>query len=100
MVDSRLGLALALSPTVSGFVQGLKAAAAANHLPCLQILKDPDGKVIGARVKDTETNEEFDIRAKVVVNCAGPLSDTVRRMDHPDATPVLKPAAGEKIICF
>ncbi|MED1419509.1 glycerol-3-phosphate dehydrogenase/oxidase [Bacillus smithii] len=39
-------------------------------------------KMIGARVKDCLTGESFEIRAKKVVNAAGPWVDEVRKKDH------------------
>lgn len=36
-------------------------------------------KMIGARVKDCVTGESFEIRAKKVVNAAGPWVDEVRK---------------------
>ncbi|KAL8430771.1 hypothetical protein Efla_004007 [Eimeria flavescens] len=98
MNDSRLCLALCLTPTVAGFVDGMKEAAAANYVRVIELLKDENGKIIGVRAEDRETNEEFTIYAKVVVNCTGPLADLVRKMDHEDAAPVVLPAAGAHIV--
>lgn len=98
MNDSRLCLSLALTPTIPGFVEGMQPAAAANYVEVKQLVKDEQGKIIGARVLDRETDEEFPIYAKVVVNCAGPLADTVRKMDRKDATPVVTPASGAHIV--
>ncbi|KAL8455688.1 hypothetical protein Emag_000510 [Eimeria magna] len=71
MNDSRLCLSLCLTPTVPGFVDGMKEAAAANYIRVKELLKDENGKIIGVRVEDRETNEEFPIYSKVVVNCTG-----------------------------
>ena len=46
MNDSRLCLSLALSPTVSGFVEGMQPAAASNHLAAKQLIKDEQGKIV------------------------------------------------------
>ncbi|OEH78338.1 FAD-dependent glycerol-3-phosphate dehydrogenase [Cyclospora cayetanensis] len=94
MNDSRLCLSLALSPTIPGYVEGMQQAAAANHVRAKEFIKDENKKIIGVRVEDKEANEEFIIYAKVVVNCAGPQADIVRKMDHPDAPCLLTPASG------
>ncbi|KAL8275107.1 hypothetical protein Esti_000986 [Eimeria stiedai] len=98
MNDSRLCLSLCLTPTVPGFVDGMKEAAAANYIRVKELLKDEGGKIIGVRVEDRETNEEFPIYSKVVVNCTGPLADLVRKMDNEEAHPVVLPAAGAHIV--
>ncbi|MBM7097556.1 glycerol-3-phosphate dehydrogenase/oxidase [Bacillus sp. H-16] len=40
-----------------------------------------DGRVIGAKVKDLVTGKTFDIKAKRVVNAAGPWVDDLREID-------------------
>ena len=46
-------------------------AVAANHVEAVRLLAG-DGRVTGATVRDRLTGEEFDVRAKVTVNAAGP----------------------------
>ncbi|WP_439128692.1 glycerol-3-phosphate dehydrogenase/oxidase, partial [Polaribacter sp.] len=41
-----------------------------------------DDRVVGAKVKDVITNENFDIKAKYVVNATGPWVDTLRQTNH------------------
>ena len=41
-----------------------------------------DNRVVGATVKDTISNEEFKIKAKYVVNAAGPWVDDLRQTNH------------------
>lgn len=52
-----------------------------SRIECIEILHDDNGQVKGARVKDLLTGEEFDIKANVVLNAAGPWSDEVRATD-------------------
>ncbi|CDJ69550.1 glycerol-3-phosphate dehydrogenase, putative [Eimeria necatrix] len=98
MNDSRMCLSLALSPTVPGFVEGMQPAAAANHVAAKEFIKNENGQIIGVKVQDRETDEEFTIHCKVVVNCTGPLTDSVRKMDHEDAASLVIPAAGTHIV--
>ncbi|AQS94552.1 glycerol-3-phosphate dehydrogenase [Polaribacter sp. BM10] len=41
-----------------------------------------DDKVVGAKVKDIFTNEDYEIKAKYVVNATGPWVDTLRQTNH------------------
>lgn len=52
-----------------------------SRIKAVKILHDKYDTVIGARVQDTLTGEEFDIKAKVVINTSGPWSDFVRDLD-------------------
>lgn len=58
------------------FVQSAEAngAVVANYLQAVEFLIEEE-KVCGARVKDTLDGEEFDVRAKLVINAAGPWVD-------------------------
>ncbi|HIW89252.1 MAG TPA: glycerol-3-phosphate dehydrogenase/oxidase [Candidatus Ligilactobacillus excrementipullorum] len=52
-----------------------------SRIKCIEILHDEAGKVNGALVKDMLTGEEFEIKAKIVINTSGPWSDLVRATD-------------------
>lgn len=56
------------------------------------------GLAAGVRVRDELSGREFDIEARVVLNCTGPWTDTVCRMDDPDARPKLRPTKGAHVI--
>ena len=55
------------------FVATAAAAGAevANYIEAQQFLRE-DGRVTGVRARDSLNNETFDIRARIVVNAAGP----------------------------
>jgi glycerol-3-phosphate dehydrogenase len=56
-------------------------AAAANYIELVQLLHDPHtGQVCGGRVRDTLSGEQWDVRAKYVVNATGAFSDAVRHL--------------------
>ena len=57
-----------------------------------------DEVVCGAHVRDSITGEEFDVRAKCVVNATGPFTDAVRQMDDPTGTKICQPSAGVHIV--
>ena len=88
--DARMAVALALTAREHG-------AAAANHVEAAALLKH-QGRVSGALVRDRLTGEEWEVRARVVVNATGPFTDGVRRMDDPGVAPMLTASSGIHIV--
>ncbi len=89
--DTRLAIALLRTLLDHG---GL----ALNYLPVIGLLKDGGGRVSGVRARDAETGEEFEVRGRVVVNATGVFADTLRKMDEPDAKPMLAPSQGIHLV--
>lgn len=87
MDDARLNVALATTATAVG-------ATVLNYVSVVSLLKDAAGKVVGAVCKDVETGTQFDVRAKCVVNAAGPFCDGVRKMVDSSAKPMICPSSG------
>ncbi|GLD52053.1 glycerol-3-phosphate dehydrogenase, mitochondrial isoform X1 [Lates japonicus] len=74
-----MNLAIALTAARYG-------AAIANYTEVVHLLKRADpqtGKerVCGAHCRDVITGQEFDVRAKCVINATGPFTDVLRKMD-------------------
>ncbi|MDR2112945.1 MAG: FAD-dependent oxidoreductase [Candidatus Accumulibacter sp.] len=88
--DGRMAITLVLTAQRHG-------AAIANHVEAVSFEKK-EGRLCGARVRDLIGGEEFDIRARCMINAAGPFVDRVRQMDDPAAKPVLNAASGIHII--
>lgn len=88
--DARL--ALALARTASD-----KDAALANYVRADAFMVN-DGRISGAVAVDTETNERFTISARGVVNATGIFADEVRRMDDPQARPLLTFSRGSHVV--
>jgi glycerol-3-phosphate dehydrogenase len=88
--DARLAVALARTAVDLG-------ASALNHFEVVGLLKEM-GKVSGVRARDAETGEVHEIRAKAVVNATGVYADAVRRLDRPDASPMLAPSQGAHVV--
>jgi glycerol-3-phosphate dehydrogenase len=88
--DARLTLSV-LRTAVDGF-----GAAAANYAEVVGFLRGDDDAVIGARVRDLEAPgaEEFEIRARAVVNATGVWTDRVRALGVTDPASSLRPAKG------
>lgn len=72
-------------------------AALANYVKVESLTKQ-FGKVSGAIARDRLTGDEFEIRAKAVVNATGVFSDDVRRMDEPGAARFIAPSQGIHLV--
>ena len=55
-------------------------------------------KVSGARIRDEITGDEWDVRAKCVVNATGPFTDSIRQMDQHEIKKICSPSAGVHIV--
>lgn len=91
MNDTRYNLSIALTAVQWG-------ATVANRVEVVSFIKNDEGKCAGARVRDTLTEETWDIRAKSVVNATGPFSDKLRKMNDPSCEELMVPAAGVHVI--
>jgi glycerol-3-phosphate dehydrogenase len=85
--DARLLVNLAQT----GFEQG---ATILNYTRVTDLLKDSSGFLTGVRMVDQESGEELEASARVVINATGPFTDSIRRMDCPDAPSVIQPSRG------
>jgi len=54
--------------------------------------------VDGATWQNVETNENFQARAKVVINATGAFSDSVRHLAEPSAKPIIAPSQGAHLV--
>lgn len=59
-------------------------AISLNYSPAVGLLAE-SGQVRGVQVRDSITGRAFEVRAKVVVNAAGPWIEDVLQMERPDA---------------
>ena len=89
--DARLAINLA----TTAYAQG---ATLANYCPAIGLIKDEAGLVEGVTARDEETGETLAVRGRVVVNATGPFADAVRRLDKPDAAPIIAPSQGVHIV--
>lgn len=94
--DARMNLAIALTAARYG-------AAMANYTEVVRLLKskDPESgreKVCGARCRDIITGQEFDVKAKCVINATGPFTDSLRKMDNQETQNICQPSAGVHIV--
>lgn len=88
--DARLAIALARTAAVHG-------ATLVNYCGVVALRKQ-NGRVSGAVLHDTESGEEFAVDARLVINATGPFCDEVRRLDDPQAAPLIAPSQGTHLV--
>lgn len=95
--DARVNLMLALSAIRNG-------AKCTNHVEVVNLLFEENkqdsvalSKVCGAHVRDRLTGDEWDIKAKCVINATGPFTDSIRDMGK-DSKKICQPASGAHIV--
>jgi glycerol-3-phosphate dehydrogenase len=81
------------------------ASTAAGHGACLvnyarveSLVKDTDGCVNGLTFRDEETGAAHALAARCVINATGPFCDAIRRVDRPDAKPIIAPSQGVHLV--
>ncbi|KAK9537540.1 hypothetical protein VZT92_005147 [Zoarces viviparus] len=94
--DARMNLAIALTAARYG-------AAIANYTEVVHLLKRAEpqtGKerVCGAHCRDGITGQEFDVRAKCVINATGPFTDALQKMDDQKSPDICQLSAGVHIV--
>lgn len=89
--DARTNLSLALTAIQQG-------AVVTNYTEVTELIKDEHGKVAGAIIKDRINGESFSVKAAGVINATGPFTDAIRKMDDPEAVPLVQPSVGTHVI--
>lgn len=88
--DARLAITLAQTAADLG-------AVLCNYAPVIQLLKDND-RVTGVVVRDRESGAEQEVRGKAVINATGVFTDSIRRLDDPEARPILTLSQGVHLV--
>jgi glycerol-3-phosphate dehydrogenase len=95
--DSRMNVSIAMTAALYG-------ATVVNHAEVTGLTKDANGKLCGAKVKDLipgrngKKVDDIIVKAKCIVNCTGPFTDGVRKMDDPGCKEIVAPASGVHVI--
>ena len=89
--DTRLLIAMARSAAEQG-------ACLVNYAEAAGLIRDAGGHVSGVRVTDRESEEAIEVECRAVVNAGGPFCDAVRRLDRPDAAPMLAASQGVHLV--
>ena len=88
--DARLAIHLAMTAADHG-------AVVSNYISVEGLIK-VNGKVCGVIAKDNIENKEYEIKAKAVINATGIFSDTIVKMDDPDAEPLISHSQGIHLV--
>ena len=89
--DSRMVMALAQACAEKGSI-------VLNYFKVDALLKDENGKINGVKAKEMVTGEEFNLKAKLVINATGVFADEIARMDNPESKPTIRPSRGVHIV--
>ncbi len=89
--DARLTLENALDAAARG-------AVISTYTKCVSFLKDDEGRIIGAVVRDELSGDLKEVRASVVINATGPWTDRTIAMSTPSARSLLRPTKGVHIV--
>lgn len=95
--DSRMNVSLALTATLYG-------ATVVNHMEVTGLTKDSSGKLDGAKVRDSvdlangKKPQEFNIKAKGIINATGPFSDSIRKLDDQAVQEIVAPSSGVHVV--
>lgn len=87
--DARLVLANMRSAAGAG-------ATAINHTPVTGFIRE-GGKAVGAQARCASTGREFAVRARVIVNAAGPWVEALQHLEDDHAKPFLHLSKGVHI---
>lgn len=89
--DARLLVTLARTATNAG-------ACLVNYAAVTALHRGGEGFVDGLTFSDEEAGGSHRIRARCVINATGPFCDAVRRLDDPEAAPMISPSQGVHIV--
>ena len=73
-------------------------AAIANYVQVDRLQRSPSGTVSGALVRDVETDNQWEMRARVIVNATGAFVDDIRRMADAQVPALIAPSQGIHIL--
>jgi len=89
--DSRLAINLAQTIIEQGGV-------ALNYIKVTGLTKDNGQHISGVQILNTETNQSYQCKAKVVINATGVFTDDILRMDNPAASKSIAPSQGVHLV--
>ncbi len=89
--DSRMAVNLAQTAAEKG-------GCVTNYTEVVGIIHNSEGKVAGVKVRDVETDNVFEVKAKCVINATGCFVDDVMLMDSPGHDKMVKPSQGVHLV--
>lgn len=89
--DARMALALAETCVDHG-------GNVLNYCEVVRLLKNDEGRISGAVLKDKETGILYPVKARVVINATGVFVDEIHEMDSGMLTQTIKPSQGVHLV--
>jgi glycerol-3-phosphate dehydrogenase len=89
--DARLALNLAQTAIEQG-------ATVLNYFKVVALIKDENDIVSGVEVEDTETQQQYLINSKVVINATGIFTDKILKMQDPGHKKTVVPSQGVHLV--
>jgi len=89
--DARLAINLAQTAAAYG-------ATLLNYCKVSALQKDDTGRINGLVFTDGETNQQFQINAKAIINATGVFVDDILRLDIDKHRPLVRPSQGTHIV--
>jgi glycerol-3-phosphate dehydrogenase len=89
--DSRLLIDLAQTADDQG-------AVLLNYAKVSQLTFDAEHFIDGIVFDDIETHQQHKLKARCVINATGAFSDAIRKIDDPQAKPIIAPSQGVHIV--
>lgn len=89
--DARMAIALAQTCADYG-------GTVLNYMEVTDLTKDNEDLIDGVKVKDLESGEIHEIKAKAVINATGVWADRVMQMDDPEARDMIRPSQGIHLV--
>lgn len=74
-----------------------KGGVLLNYFQVAGLLKEQN-KVSGVRAVDRESQKEYNLKAKVVINATGVFVDDILQMDKPGSKPMVRPSQGIHLV--
>ena len=68
-----------------------------NYMQATGLLK-AGGLTAGVLARDQENGRDYELKARGVINATGVFSDTVRRLDEPEAPAIMAPSQGVHLV--
>ena len=85
--DSRLAINLAQTAVENN-------AVVLNHIRVTGLIKDDKNLVCGVTARDNETDIDYTLHSRAVINATGVFVDDILRMDDPGAKKIIRPSQG------
>ncbi|MGV3541106.1 MAG: FAD-dependent oxidoreductase [Rufibacter sp.] len=89
--DARLALNLAQTCAEQGGVL-------VNYMAVSSLVKNAQGKIAGVKATDLESGQQYEIKAKTVVNATGVFVNEILEMNAPAQHPLVRPSQGVHVV--